>query len=356
MEKLFSNDPVNKNRQMELDVAKGLSVIFMIAVHVLLYFANDDVKNTYLGSIVEFFGGIPAAPVFMFLLGVGIVYSGKATPLQLFKRGWALILGGYILNIIREGLPNMIKLEYEPDNYNWLSVFDATFTIDILQFAGLAFIIFSMIARVKKKILWSLGLIFFFGIINYFITDFKFEDPVKKAIFGLFWGASEISYFPFFSWIAYPLFGYIFGSYLIRCNRKKTLYSILFILSLAVTILLYYVYTQILNVSTGLESDSAYYHHSLHTAFLFLSIVIFWLSLLFFITPMISESILVHLKRWSVNVTDIYYIHYVIIGVTGIFLELYSLPYFTYCIYTFILILISDRLSFYNRVIKKINP
>lgn len=58
---------------MELDIARGLAVLFMIAVHITLVFSNDHVKSSLYGLTIEFLGGIPAAPVFMFVLGVGVL-------------------------------------------------------------------------------------------------------------------------------------------------------------------------------------------------------------------------------------------------------------------------------------------
>lgn len=79
MGKIFTNEKVNCGRQRELDVAKGLAVIFMVLVHVYEVYGGS-VEGTTFSHVVEFLGSPPAAPVFMFLLGVGVVYSRKNTP------------------------------------------------------------------------------------------------------------------------------------------------------------------------------------------------------------------------------------------------------------------------------------
>ncbi|HAR91993.1 MAG TPA: hypothetical protein DCR28_02690, partial [Eubacterium sp.] len=44
MKKIFSKEPVNRGRQIELDIAKCLAIIFMIFLHTLMVasgFANN---------------------------------------------------------------------------------------------------------------------------------------------------------------------------------------------------------------------------------------------------------------------------------------------------------------------------
>jgi uncharacterized membrane protein len=75
----------NAARQPELDMARGLAVFFMIAVHVLEILGDTALAETGPGIVIGFLGGPPAAPVFMMLLGVGIVYSARATPENLAR-------------------------------------------------------------------------------------------------------------------------------------------------------------------------------------------------------------------------------------------------------------------------------
>ena len=93
MGQLFSNEPVNRGRQIELDLAKCLAIFFMIFLHCYFgtsYFAND-ISLGMQRAVSQLFGGPFAAPVFMFTMGVGMVYSRNQAPAYLIKRGIKLI-------------------------------------------------------------------------------------------------------------------------------------------------------------------------------------------------------------------------------------------------------------------------
>ena len=74
-------DRINTGRQLELDVAKVFAILFMVTIHVHeemsvvnYYWARSDNAFRF---ILEFLGGPLAAPVFMFAMGVGMVYTKR---------------------------------------------------------------------------------------------------------------------------------------------------------------------------------------------------------------------------------------------------------------------------------------
>jgi len=72
--RILSDEIVNRGRQVELDIARGLAVFFMVLIHMQEYFLNAFSSEKLVGQWIDFFGGVPAAPVFMVLMGIGIVY------------------------------------------------------------------------------------------------------------------------------------------------------------------------------------------------------------------------------------------------------------------------------------------
>lgn len=86
----------NEGRQPELDIARGLAVIFMVLIHTVEYYWDWD--NEIFDKVANFLGSPPAAPVFMFLLGCGIIYSRRSTAQQVLKRGIKMLMLSYVFN------------------------------------------------------------------------------------------------------------------------------------------------------------------------------------------------------------------------------------------------------------------
>ena len=104
-------DRVNTGRQLELDVAKVFAIFYMVIVHVyeemsaVNYWAMPD---SLFRIVIEFIGGPLAAPVFMFAMGVGMVYTKHRNPRAFAIRGLKLLAAAYILNIIRMTIPFLL--------------------------------------------------------------------------------------------------------------------------------------------------------------------------------------------------------------------------------------------------------
>ncbi|HWQ65519.1 MAG TPA: acyltransferase family protein [Methanospirillum sp.] len=310
---LFDQTPINKGRQLELDIAKGLAVFFMIAVHVLELLAIPNAADSNIGMVIEFFGGVPAAPVFMFAMGFGIIYSRNSSPGVLLRRGVQIFFLGYLLNFLRGWLPFYTKYfitGYEP--YFGEAIYEF-FYVDILQFAGIALIFFGVAKKLDFSIRDLIGCGLIFGLLNIFLVSIKIDDGVAGPIASLFWGATDTSFFPFLTWIIYVIAGYVFGYYLIRCNDKSYLYRYCFIISCPFALLLIFM--------SDLLGDYNYYQHTLVITSIFLLFILFWVSLLYFTSSRIPALGVETVKRWSRNVTTIYFVHWCIIGWLVFFLD-----------------------------------
>ena len=91
---------INTGRQGELDVAKALAIPYMVIVHVYEEMSVVDYgarPDSLLRGVIEFLGGPLAAPVFMFAMGVGMVYTRHRNPRAFALRGLRLLLAGYLL-------------------------------------------------------------------------------------------------------------------------------------------------------------------------------------------------------------------------------------------------------------------
>ena len=90
------------------------------------------------------YGGVLAAPVFMYSMGVGVAYSRRTDARTMFVRGIKLLLAGYLLNAIR-CLPQLLlwKGGFGEEHYNLF--IEEVNLFDILQFAGVAFMLFALL-------------------------------------------------------------------------------------------------------------------------------------------------------------------------------------------------------------------
>ena len=121
----------------------------MILIHFQQYFLPKDYLDTDLANFVDFLGGVPSAPVFMLIMGVGFVYTKKSTPKIFMNRGLMLIFTGYLLNFVRGFIPSIIQWLHTGYQQYLISAVNQLLYVDILQFAGLAMITFGIFKYFK---------------------------------------------------------------------------------------------------------------------------------------------------------------------------------------------------------------
>lgn len=342
----------NTGRQIELDIARGLAVIFMVLIHVQEYFSTNIASESILGQVIDFLGGVPAAPVFMFLMGIGVIYSKNNTVEKMIKKGMLLILTGYMLNLLRGTLPNLLHCFVWKDVGFMYTAFNELIYVDIFQFSGLALILLAMVKKFEFNIRKIGILALVFGILNYLTHNVTTDNFFASAISGLFIGSNEFSFFPFLTWIFYPLTGYIFGHYLISCESKEKFYRKAFIGAAVVMSSMFFISSYIIKVDIGLANALAYYHHQLLGNIVFGAFVVAWISVLFFASKYIPNYINTVLSRWSRNVTEIYIIHWLFIGwiVATMGYNTLTTPY--YLVMVILILVSSDFLADYYRIIK----
>ena len=339
---IISSNNVNAKRQAELDIARGLSVLFMVLIHTLQYSTQPSVEHSSIGTIIYFLGGVPAAPVFMFLLGVGIVYSKQTNPTYLIKRGFLILLLGYALNAMRDSIPALL--------FGWMNnnselmryaVYDF-FDVDILQFAGLALMFFGLVKKFTFNNVTVLFLGLCFSLINLFLLKIQVDNFLLFLLTGLLWGSHQLSEFPFLTWIFYPIAGYFFGQLLIRCLDKTRYYIVVFFGALIILLSSIFVFSGIFGLN--IFDNTRYFHHTLAENIIYTAFVLCWLSVLALSSSYIPIVISQIITRWSQNVLEIYIIQWILIGWTTYFI--YHLNFIGYIVYTIVIIMISDALAY----------
>ena len=89
---------MDRQRIQTPDLLKGLAVIHMVQVHIMELFVKEDIAAGTAGVVSFFLGGVPAAPVFMIVMGYFLAFRQKG-PSQMMLRGLKLFMAGMLLNI-----------------------------------------------------------------------------------------------------------------------------------------------------------------------------------------------------------------------------------------------------------------
>ena len=188
-------------------------------------------EGTPLRIIIELLAGPTAAPLFMFAMGVGIVYSRKNDPATMAKRGVTLILTGYALNFFRETLLIIIARAIGVDTGMSHGIVDSLFFVDILPFAGMAFLTIALMKKLGLKtlqmllvalVLQSIG-----TILIYTVTS-DWMPLIARMFVGLAINTGPDVDFSLMLWLAYPVTGMWFGEKLQMTSDKTLLYKKVF--------------------------------------------------------------------------------------------------------------------------------
>ena len=148
-QRLFGQDEVNTGRQVNLDLAKDIAIVFMILSHMLEYSQTGVAKG--LPYAITFIGAHPfGAPVFMLCMGIGVTYSRhRNDPAALCRRGVRLFLAAYALHLVRAlGVLAAGAATGRPGAMAGWALGEALI-IDILQFAGLSCLLLGLLLRLR---------------------------------------------------------------------------------------------------------------------------------------------------------------------------------------------------------------
>lgn len=233
----FSSDRINTNRQIELDLLKAVAVIVMVIDHSVSEISNYfEAEMSLYDNIIFCISQIINASVFMIPMGMSIQYSRYNKANSLALRGFLLLTVGQLLNLLRYILPNLIGYGIT-GNHFFLNQMACIFSVDILQFAGLCFLLFALLKKMKlntKEIfLISCGL----NAVGMLLNGMETNSYLVNQLLGFFYPTKTESYFPLFNWFIYPAFGYWFGEMYLYVQDKDKLYNRIIHLCLPVTVL-----------------------------------------------------------------------------------------------------------------------
>lgn len=150
---IFAKENVNSGRQMEIDLAKVVFVLMVAAVHITIDCVPEEALSTGLPYVFDsVIGGPMIAPGLMFAMGACLVYSRRQGWKDIFHRGIFIFILGFVLNLCRYTIPDLIGYAISGDAERYLDpILYQTFNNDIFQFAGLALMTIALFLKLKLK-------------------------------------------------------------------------------------------------------------------------------------------------------------------------------------------------------------
>jgi uncharacterized membrane protein len=202
-------------------------MVFVVVVHVLEQLSSQTVKDSLFGGVINMGTSMGAATMFMFLMGVGLSLSRSTTFFVGIRRGVQLFLLAFLLNLLRGTIPTLAGLamhQYTLEDLKPYSPLYVTLEIDILHFAGLALIILAIIRRISAKWFFGLGAAVAVLLLCPLMYGRTAASPVLSYLTNFIWRTKEYGHFPIFPWLAYPLFGMVFGHFLKNAKNRQVFF------------------------------------------------------------------------------------------------------------------------------------
>ena len=209
-------------RVKEMDIARGLTVFIMPAVHVLMINADPATQVSLAGKFFGFLAEGPGAQLFMLLMGLSLTLSKKKKPGRLLKKIILLFAAGYLLNFLKFDLPLLAgtmpgaflkDLQLSPGTGALIQLF---LLGDILQFAAIGLLLSWLIYQLPRYPFWALVTAAIVIAVSPVTPRHLSTCIILGHVTNLLFGYNRFVYFPVFPWLCYPLTGLFLGHYLLK--------------------------------------------------------------------------------------------------------------------------------------------
>lgn len=325
---MFSREPLNTGRQIEVDLAKALSIIWMIFIHAFEQLPNIEGSG---GSgeyiLMRVLNTIFAATIFMFCMGLGMGYTKKNDPNLIILRGLKIFIIGALLNFFRMCLSMIITNMVTPGTFSTEKILIELFQNDILFFAGLAMMLFGLLKKLRIPGWVVLIISVVMSILGTIFKGYDLHNVYGNTIVGWFIATDypgtqfqTTSFFPLLNWFIFVAAGYCFAWVLKRVQKKGRFYIILGCIS-AICIGLYIGIC--VNPGYGLfkEDFRVTYHIATYDALIGICGSLFAFSLFYWLSFILPKFIKNGASMMSKHINTIYCIQWLIYGnLTNIYL------------------------------------
>lgn len=360
----LSDSECNTGRQIVPDLAKGLAIVWMVPSHTLGLLAFVD-RDEAVNPVAMFFDGILAghlaAPVFMLCMGFGFAYARKLTPGGLAKRGLRILGLSVLLNLVRHVVPYLVVLAcggnriatgwgWNADIFGGFSPADCGLLLiynDILGFAGLAMLLFAAFFALKWRPPAIFAVCAGMSLAGTFLGDCT-TGNIAVDMVSCYFVANNCCSFSLLGWAIFPAAGLWLGNALRHCENPTKFFLRCSLIALPFAAA--YVCAMIFRDSVYPFSPLGEFGLMLPDALGGLTLDLSFLALLALLVRAFPRCEWTTLRRYSRNITAMYCIHWIILGLgvivyRGVTNDFTSLPEIPAILAGVPLLLLSDFLS-----------
>ena len=362
---LLADKPVNTGRQLDVDIAKAEMVLMLPFIHCIIECTNDEGLCSGIPYLFDtIIGGPFSAPMYLFAMGIGFVYSRKVTLQQQLKRGLTLIGIFYLNNTCRFLIPYLIGYEIsgdaehfiEPLFYRWLGN-------DVLLFAGLATIMVGIFRHLKLSDKAMLGIATAMTVAASLIGDVDTHSMFGNIFLGYIVGTDDatgmvISDFPLLTWLIIPVAGFVFGKVLIRVKKKGAFYRHICFPAIIIPLIYFPIG---IHFGWGMfgEGQNCYYHMMIWDVFVCICLDIGMLGALHITSLIMGTGAKAFFTEVSANITSIYCIHWVFVRtITNVILYIKNgtqeLPLWETMLLALAILIVTLILAHYYKILKAV--
>lgn len=320
-EKVFSDSPINNGRQHELDLARAVVVFFLAYIHLTIECSTDEALGSGIPYLFDtIIGGSFSAPMYMFVMGVGMFYTTRSTPKDHFIRGAKILALSYVFNICRFLIPSLIGYGITGEAAKYLQPLPyKVLGNDILTFAGIAMMLMALLLALRTPKWVMLALAFATSALGTLLNGVDVKNDLGNIFLGYLIGTEDaagnvLSDFPLLNWLIFPLVGYLFAGVLVRVKDKKAFY-LSFTPVCAVFTAVYYIYGIKYGIGMFGEGQNCYYHMVFTDAIVSLTLTFGLIGIYYFLSLILPQWILRLSGEISQNITPVYCIHWVFVFV-----------------------------------------
>lgn len=236
---IFSKEEVNTGRQREFDYLKGIFMLFIYLIHA---FQATLSPEDSVARWIYTFATMSGAAIFIFVMGIGTVYSRHTAPVEFIKSGIRMVIYQYLNNLAYVAalvLPYPFvsgKLtETALENLRFLIKMYIQYT-NIFFITGIIYLLLALLKKLDVKAVWYV----FIGVALSLAAPLIYGTPVDVPVIGylvklLIGDADFVSFTPLY-FLSYALFGVAFGKMIKHVKDKAGFYRMLAIPAIAVVI------------------------------------------------------------------------------------------------------------------------